>query len=82
MSGRPRSKLLVSILGRSLMVVLITLLGAIGGMAAGYYHAWSVSNPVPPPPRAMGAAGAGLPKWSITPLTSPSVPPAGPSWGW
>jgi len=60
MPDKRRNKLLLSVLGRSLMVVLVTLLGAIGGLAVGYYRAWMEVNPVPPAPKTMGGETAGV----------------------
>lgn len=59
MSEKRLGKILVAILGRSLAVVLITILGAVGGMAVGYCVSWIQFNPTPPPPLTMGAETSG-----------------------
>ncbi|SIO58880.1 hypothetical protein SAMN05444166_5845 [Singulisphaera sp. GP187] len=55
-----RSARLKSILGRSAMVILVTILGLIGGLAVGGYRAMTVVNTLPPAPGTMGFESAGF----------------------
>ena len=60
MLDRRRKKPLMSIIGRSMMVVLITLLGALGGLLVGVYRAMIQINALPPSPATMGFESAGI----------------------
>ena len=60
MLDRHRKKLLMSIIGRSLMVVLITLLGALGACSSVSTGAMIQINALPPSPATMGFESAGI----------------------
>ena len=55
-----RSALLMSVLGRSAVVILVTILGMLGGLAVGGYRAMTVVNALPPSPGTMGFESAGF----------------------
>jgi hypothetical protein len=60
MSKSARRALLLSVLGRSATVILVSILGMIGGLAVGGYRAMTVVNALPPSPGTMGFESAGF----------------------